>query len=150
MGGEDRPQQTAFPTADVHDAVRGAEVVRGDDRGVLPGAASAEAGGTHPGGSRVRGVVVEQGHAEDVVEGRLAGAHRVQHLAPGTPHALPAHHDREGPERTGDVGLQGLGERGQRERPVRAFGEHADVGERAQHPEQGIGIGVDTFGELSG
>jgi hypothetical protein len=55
MGGEDRAQQTAFTAADVHDAVGCAEVVGGDDRGVLPSAAR-ESGGTHPCRSRVRGI----------------------------------------------------------------------------------------------
>ena len=72
--------------------------------------------------------VVEDGLAEDFVEGFVAGLDAVDEFGPGM-ELFVARHEGEGPHRVGGVGLQRLGQRREREMARRAFGEDANARE---------------------
>ena len=85
---------------------------------------------------QVLGVPVEQVRAEEVIEGRLAGAHAVERVAPRRPGRCVAYETRETIHRARHATAQQLADRRERERAPRAFVEHPEIRER---PHQAVG-----------
>ena len=78
----------------------------------------------------MRGVIVPDRRAEDVVEGNCTGLHAVEHVAPGGVVLAPQLRDRQRALRAGDRRPQGCPEGSDREPSLLILDEYTHAGER--------------------
>lgn len=149
ISAEDAGQSRAGAAADVGQGLDAGEVVGVEDRPRFSAAEAGHRGVEDPGLLGVFAQIVEDRPAEQPLEGRLAGPHGLEQVAPAAM-LLLAQHDRHRPHGIRPILAEELGRRVEAESSVGLLGEHALVGQGAENSIQRPGRHADRGGDLSG
>ena len=150
MAAEDGGKNVTRTSADVGDVGVGGEVVGGCDGGCIRDVMADEQVAEHGGFFGIAGQVVEEGDAEVLIEGGLAGLDGVKEFRPGDDEKISGDGENGRTDGSGNVGAEGLGERSEGESVGFAFAEDAVTGEGAQEAVERGGVGVGEGCELFG